>query len=140
MKNILGFLHTCTSVGWKWAPCILKLKSFWKLEFRTVWNLWDKNVNNKLNPQYIIVKVLKCEYQKWIHTLQYLEFWVENYGQKKGHASNSQFDSWQLKPKNMDQMTFWLRCATWHWKVLSKITTFNMKFLNQNSNGNFMTS
>jgi hypothetical protein len=59
-----------------------------------------------LNPQYIIVKVLKCKYQKWIHTLQYLEFWVENYGQKKGHESNSQFDSWKLKAKNMDQMNF----------------------------------
>ncbi len=59
-----------------------------------------------MNPQYIIVKVLKCKYQKWIHTLQYLEFWVENYGQKKSHESNPQFDSWKLKPKKMDQMNF----------------------------------
>jgi hypothetical protein len=49
--------------------------------------------NNKLSPQYIIVKVLKCKYQKWIRTLQYLEFQVESYGQNKGHESNSQFDS-----------------------------------------------
>jgi len=75
-KNILGFLHTCTSVGWKWASSILKWKSFWKLEFRNVLNLWDKNVNNKLSPQYIIVKILKCKYQKWIRTLQYLELKV----------------------------------------------------------------
>jgi hypothetical protein len=47
----------------------------------------------KLIPQYIIIKVLKCKYQKWIHTLQYLEFWIKNYGQKKGHESNSWFDS-----------------------------------------------
>jgi hypothetical protein len=50
-----------------------------------------------------------CPRQRWMNgwvcTLQCLEVWVENYGQKKGHESNSQFDSWQLKPKNMDQMT-----------------------------------
>jgi hypothetical protein len=38
--------------------------------------------------------------------LHFAIFGVESYGQKKGHESNSQFDSWQLKPKNMDQMTF----------------------------------
>ncbi len=86
-------MHTCISVGWKWAPSIFKWKSFWKLEFQSVLNLWDKNENNGLSPRYIIIKVLKCKYQKWIRILQYLEFWVESYGQKKGHESNSQFDS-----------------------------------------------
>jgi hypothetical protein len=116
-------MHTCTSVGWKWAPSILKWKSFWNLEFRSVLNLWDKNVNNKLSPQYIIVNVLKCKYQKWIQTLQYLEYWVESYGQKKSHESNSQFDSWPLKPRNMDQMTFDRGVQHVIGKILSKITT-----------------
>jgi hypothetical protein len=38
--------------------------------------------------------------------LHFAIFGVESYGKKKGHESNSQFDSLQLKPKNMDQMTF----------------------------------
>jgi hypothetical protein len=32
------------------------------LEFQNVLNIWDKNVNNKLSPQYIIVEALKCKY------------------------------------------------------------------------------
>ncbi len=98
-------------------------KSLWDLEFWSVLNLWDKNVNNKLSSQYIIVKVLNCKYQKWIRTLQYLEFRIESYGQKKGHESNSQFDYWPLKPRNMDQMTFDQSVQHGIGKILSKITT-----------------
>jgi len=105
------------------SPKHFKWKSLWNLEFQSVLNLCDKNVNNKLSPQYIIVKVLKCKYQKWIWTLQYLEFWAESYGQKKGHESNSQFDSWPLKPRNMDQMTFDQGVEHGIGKILSKITT-----------------
>ncbi len=82
---------------------------------------------------------MKCKYQKWIHTLQYLEFWAENHGQKKGHESNSQFDSWQLKPKNMDQMTFDWGVQHGIGKILPKLQLCNMKILDQNSYGNFMT-
>jgi hypothetical protein len=116
-------MHTCKSVGWKWAPSTFKWKLFWKLEFQSVLNLWDKTIDKKLSPQYIIVKVLKCKYQKWICTLQYFEFWIESYDQKKGHELNSQFDSWPLKPTNMDQMTFDQDVQCDIGKSLSKITT-----------------
>jgi hypothetical protein len=46
-----------------------------------------------------------------------------SYGQKKGHESNSQFDSRKLKPKNMDQMTFDWCVQHGIEKILSKITT-----------------
>jgi hypothetical protein len=50
-------------------------------------------------------------------------FGVESYGQKKGHESNSQFDSWQLKPKNIYQMTFDWGVQHGIGNILLKITT-----------------
>jgi hypothetical protein len=85
------------------SPKHFKVKIILKLEFWSVLNLWDKNVNDKLSPQYITIKLLKCKYQKWICTLQYLEFWIESYGQKKGREPNSWFNFQPLKPRNMDQ-------------------------------------
>jgi hypothetical protein len=76
-------MHTCTSVKWKWTWNMLKWKSVWKLEFENVLNLWDKNVNNKLSPQYIIVKVLKCKYQKWIHTCNIWSFELKFMAKRK---------------------------------------------------------
>ncbi len=55
--------------------------------------------------------------------LHFAIFGVESYGKKKGHESNSQFDSLQLKPKNMDQMTFDWGVQHGIGKILSKITT-----------------
>jgi hypothetical protein len=93
----------------------------------------------KLSPQYIIVKVLKCKYQKCILTLQYLEFWIENYDQKKDHESNSRFDSWPLKPRNMDQWPLIEVCNMALKRSCWKLQLCNVKFLDQNSYGNFVT-
>jgi len=90
--------------------------------FEVFW-IFGTKVSNKLSPQYIIVNFLKCKYQKWIPILQYLKFWVESYGQMKDHESNSQFDYWALKPRNMDQMTFNQGVQHGIRKILLKIIT-----------------
>jgi hypothetical protein len=59
---------------------------------------------------------LKRKCLKWAR-MTHLDIWNVSYGQKKGHESNWQFDSWPLKVRNQPDFLVWRWRVTYRWKA-----------------------
>jgi len=74
---------------------------------------------------YINGKLLKRRYPKWPR-IAHLDICSLNYGQKKGHESNCQFDSRPLKVWNRPLLNVASRSATRRWKALDESYNFGL--------------
>jgi hypothetical protein len=133
--------RACKGVGQKWAreshfmlPRVQDSVKEWTPTFPSELPLWElesqwtfKSSEGDCRGQnlldwkilYIIGKFLKCKCLKWA-CMTHLGTENTNYGRKKGHESNCQFDSRPLKVKNCPN---YLACrwhVTYHWKAVNK--------------------
>jgi hypothetical protein len=77
---------------------------------------------------YINEKLLKRRCSKWPR-ITHLDIYSPSYGQKKGRASNCQFDSRPLKVGNRPLPDVASRSATRRWKALNESYNFGLEFV-----------
>jgi hypothetical protein len=94
-----------------------ELESLWTFEFLKSNLKGENSLDWKL--LYIIEKLLKHKYLKWVHMI-HLSIYNTSYGWKKNQKSKCQFDFQLLKVKNRLKLRVCRWHATYHWKAPHK--------------------
>jgi hypothetical protein len=100
----------------KWTP-ILGVGFRWILKFLE--GDYKGQISLDWDILYIIGKLLERRCLKW-DRMTHLNTQNTSYGQKKGHESNWQFNSWPLKVRNLPDFLMCRWCATYCWKDLGE--------------------
>ncbi len=101
--------------------------ALWELESRWIF----KFLKNSLKGQnslywrlhYTIKNFLRFRCSKWARMI-HLNTYNTSYGRMKGWESKCQFDSWSPKVWNHLELCVCRKCATYHWKLLTRVIIF----------------
>jgi len=111
----------------EWTLTLLRQLPFWEMESQWTPKISESDLRGQNSMAcgvlYNIRKFLERRCLKW-DRIAHLDIWNTNYGQKKGHESNCQFDFRPKKVRNRPDLLRYKQRATYRWKALDESYNF----------------